>query len=185
MKIEGARKRLPTGPRGQRLQEHRDRQHEHAELQHVGDLVRRPAGLAREDQRIDHEDRNDAEMLDRADPRDQRRRLFLGAVAQRGWLLPETFGRRGPQGEARLRRGRWYCRHGTLGEETAGSSHYADMIRLPRALRDAASARGGLATMPPSASPPLHPAPSKGPSSIAAHFAMRLNSADLERNLLR
>ena len=55
--------------------------------QHDGELIRRPAGLARQDQRIDHEDRHDAEMLDRADPGHHRGRALLGAVGERGRLL--------------------------------------------------------------------------------------------------
>jgi hypothetical protein len=65
---EDRRRQQPATNRSARqcLQQCCYSQHEQAKLQQIGKLIRRQAHLARDDQRIDHEDRRYADMLYRS-----------------------------------------------------------------------------------------------------------------------
>ena len=75
------------GPAGQRLEDGGDREDQHGDAEDGADLGGRGAGRARDDQRIDHEDRDHAHVLEGADDGDGDRRLFLGAVNEIGRLF--------------------------------------------------------------------------------------------------
>ena len=85
---EDRRRQKPAAdrPARQRLQQHRDSEREHAHPQHRGQHVGRSTGLAADDQRIDHEDRDHADVLDGADQRHQMRRRLLDPVDEIGGL---------------------------------------------------------------------------------------------------
>jgi len=64
----------------QRLQHRPRSKDQHAQAQHRRNLLRRSIGGTADDQRIDQKNSDDADMLQRADHRDGRRRQFLGPV---------------------------------------------------------------------------------------------------------
>ena len=71
MKLGGRQEPAADRAARQRLQQHRDREREHAHPQDVREHVGRNAGLASEHQRVDHEDGDDAHMLDSGDDHHQ------------------------------------------------------------------------------------------------------------------
>ena len=84
MKLDGAEQSAADRAARQRLQQHRDREREHAHPQDIREYIGRDTGLPADHQRVDDENRDDADVLDRGDDHHQRRRHFLDPVDEIG-----------------------------------------------------------------------------------------------------